>query len=144
MAPHALARIAGRPLVGAALLIAKPECGRLETKAVHALEEEAEPRIAPELSVGDRLQAGHLLRANRAANRIGQHCLVFGSADAPFTELPESFLQCRWPQQAADMVGMKKRGQSRVSSGNGQGADAVKKVDSDPTFVQDSQRLRRR
>ena len=67
------------------------------------------PRRAAELAVGDALQADVLLHLHDGADRIVLDCLQLRGADATLLVLLACAQQLLRPQQAADVIGAKRR-----------------------------------
>src|SRR5882757_7308050 len=108
-APEASARVAGVPALRIAGLVAKFENRLPALEAIQRAYESGGPRHAAKLAVGDRLEAGLLLKANRVDYGSLLDFAKLRLLESATHARPKRVFQLARSKQAADMLGAKRR-----------------------------------
>ena len=98
------------------MIIAKLQQRRTHLETFGALHEPPPVGAAAKLAVGDDLEPGRLLHADRVAHAIVLDAHEFIRADLVAGAATECLAQCRWTQQATDVVGAKRRAAVRAQA----------------------------
>jgi len=100
---------AGAEMVVVAAGVVKDELGLGQREPVEGGEKARHPTGAAELAVGDHAKADRFLQPDRVRHGAVQHFGVGRLRQRPGAELLAGFLERARPQQAADMLGAKRR-----------------------------------